>query len=76
MEKRFPYPQRRLGKGWRYKHGSWKHCFTAPFHGMKSYPPSVNDSYPKDPDLQKFIQEYNTRVVTSEDFRNAIKNKY
>ena len=44
-----------------------------PFHGMKSYPPSVNDSYPKDPELQKYIKEYNTRVVTSDDFRNAIK---
>jgi tetratricopeptide (TPR) repeat protein len=44
-----------------------------PFHGMKSYPPSENDSYPKDPELQKYNHEYNTRVVTSEDFRNALK---
>ena len=44
-----------------------------PFHGMKSYPPSQTDSYPKDPDLQKYNMEYNTRVVTSDDFRNALK---
>ena len=44
-----------------------------PFHGMASYPPAMNDSYPKDPELQKYLQEYNTRVVTSEDYRNAIK---
>lgn len=42
-----------------------------PFHGMKSYPPSANDSYPLD--LQKYNQEYNTRVVTTDDFRNALK---
>jgi hypothetical protein len=44
-----------------------------PFHGMKSYPPAENDIYPEDADHQKYILEYNTRVVTSEDFRNALK---
>jgi FG-GAP-like repeat/Tetratricopeptide repeat/ASPIC and UnbV len=44
-----------------------------PFHGMKSYPPSEKDIYPNDPELQKYNQEYNTRVVTSDDYRNAIK---
>jgi hypothetical protein len=44
-----------------------------PFHGMKSYPPSENDIYPKDADHQKYLKEYNTRVVTAEDFRNALK---
>ncbi len=44
-----------------------------PFHGMKSYPPSANDIYPADADHQKYIQEYNTRVVTADDFRNALK---
>jgi hypothetical protein len=44
-----------------------------PFHGMKSYPPSETDSYPNDPGLQKYNKEYNTRVVTAEDFRNALK---
>jgi tetratricopeptide (TPR) repeat protein len=47
-----------------------------PFHGMKSYPPSATDIYPQDADHQKYLKEYNTRIVTSDDFRNAIKNKY
>ncbi|MEI7525151.1 MAG: FG-GAP-like repeat-containing protein [Mariniphaga sp.] len=47
-----------------------------PFHGMKSYPPSLEDSYPNNPDLDKFIREYNTRVVTPEDYRNVIKNRH
>ena len=44
-----------------------------PFHGMKSYPPSKEDVYPKDPELLKYIEEYNTRVVKSDDYRNALK---
>jgi hypothetical protein len=46
-----------------------------PFHGMTSYPPAEKDSYPKDPELQKYLQEYNTRIITSEDYRNAIKKR-
>ena len=46
-----------------------------PFHGMKSYPPSEKDSCPKDIELQKYLREYNTRIVTSDDFRNAIKKR-
>jgi tetratricopeptide (TPR) repeat protein len=44
-----------------------------PFHGMTSYPPSPKDSYPKDPELKKYLLEYNTRIITSEDFRNALR---
>lgn len=44
-----------------------------PFHGMTSYPPSANDSYPKDPELQKYLLEYNTRIVTSAGYLNALK---
>ncbi len=44
-----------------------------PFHGMKSYPPGVKDAYPSDPELQQYNREYNTRVVTSEDYLNALK---
>ena len=44
-----------------------------PFHGMKSYPPSQSDVYPNDSEHQKYLREYNTRVVTQDDFRNAIK---
>lgn len=47
-----------------------------PFHGMTSYPPSEKDSYPEDPELQKYLKEYNTRIVTQEDYRNALKKKY
>jgi tetratricopeptide (TPR) repeat protein len=46
-----------------------------PFHGMSGYPPSLKDTYPNDPDLQKYNIEYNTRVVTSERYLNALKNK-
>jgi hypothetical protein len=44
-----------------------------PFHGMNSYPPSAKDSYPSDSELQKYNQEYNSRVVTQDDYRNALK---
>jgi len=47
-----------------------------PFHGMTSYPPSEKDVYPNDPELKKYNLEYNTRKVTKDDFKNAIKNKY
>ncbi|MBK7710871.1 MAG: VCBS repeat-containing protein [Bacteroidales bacterium] len=46
-----------------------------PFHGMKSYPPGPGDTYPKDPELQKYNLEYNTRVVTSDRFLNALRDK-
>jgi hypothetical protein len=29
-----------------------------PFHGMKSYPPSENDIYPKDAEHQRYLKEY------------------
>ena len=46
-----------------------------PFHGMTSYPPSEKDLYPNDPELKKYNQEYNTRNVTMDDYRNSIKNE-
>jgi hypothetical protein len=46
-----------------------------PFHGMKSYPPSKEDVFPNDPKTQKYLQEYNTRVVTQDDYRNSIKKR-
>jgi tetratricopeptide (TPR) repeat protein len=46
-----------------------------PFHGMSTYPPSEKDTYPDDPELQKYLLEYNTRTVTSEAYLNAIKKK-
>ncbi len=44
-----------------------------PYHGMSSYPPSAKDKYPDDPDLRKYHQEYNTRVVTIYAYLNALK---
>jgi hypothetical protein len=44
-----------------------------PFHGMKSYPPSASDIYPQDDEHQKYLKDYNTRVVTTDDFKNALK---
>lgn len=46
-----------------------------PFHGMKSYPPSESDIYPNDPELQKYNREYNTRIITSENYLNAVKGE-
>jgi tetratricopeptide (TPR) repeat protein len=45
-----------------------------PFHGMRTYPPSENEPCPSDPGLIKYQQEYNTREVTSEPYRNSFKN--
>ena len=45
-----------------------------PFHGMKSYPPSNRDTYPDDPELQKYNREYNTRVVTADEYINAVRS--
>jgi len=44
-----------------------------PFHGMSAYPPKEKDTYPKDPELEKYNREYNTRIVTSESYLNALK---
>jgi hypothetical protein len=44
-----------------------------PFHGMKSYPPAKTDIYPTDPDHQKYLKEYNTRIVTGDSYLNAVK---
>lgn len=44
-----------------------------PFHGMKSYPPSESDIYPDDPALKRYNREYNTRVVTAEEYVNAVR---
>jgi tetratricopeptide (TPR) repeat protein len=45
-----------------------------PFHGMKSYPPSPEDRYPTDARLQRYHEEYNTRVVTGDAYLNALKH--
>jgi hypothetical protein len=35
-----------------------------PFHGMKSYPPGANESYPRTARHRDYLKRYNTRVVT------------
>lgn len=42
-----------------------------PFHGMKSYPPTKEDTYPDN--LLEYNRKYNTRVVTTEPYLNALK---
>jgi hypothetical protein len=42
---------------------------------MTSYPPSDKDTYPSDPELEKYNRQYNTRVVTPESYLNALKNE-
>jgi hypothetical protein len=35
-----------------------------PFHGMSKYPYSATEAYPLTPERQRYIERYNTRVVT------------
>jgi hypothetical protein len=44
-----------------------------PFHGMKSYTPSKTDTYPETPELRKYNREYNTRVISSSAYLDALK---
>ena len=34
-----------------------------PFHGMKQYPYAAGESYPTDEEHQRYLREFNTRVV-------------
>jgi len=43
-----------------------------PFHGMTSYPYGPEESYPSDPAHQKYLEEYNTRMVDTEAFTRAL----
>ena len=43
-----------------------------PFHGMTRYPYGVDESYPSDSEHQNYLREYNTRKVTTENFRRAL----
>lgn len=47
-----------------------------PFHGMKRYPPSPGDKYPDTEELRRYNQEYNTRIVTRDEYLNALKNSH
>ena len=45
-----------------------------PFHGMSSYPYGDNEAYPNDLEFIEYRNYYNTRKVTTEGFKNAIRN--
>lgn len=44
-----------------------------PFHNMPSYPYGKNVHYPNDKAHREYMEKYNTRKVTTYDFRNAIR---
>ncbi len=44
-----------------------------PFHGMLSYPPSGEDKYPDTRELNEYNRKYNTRVVTGNEYLNALR---
>jgi hypothetical protein len=45
-----------------------------PFHDMSAYPYGPNDVYPNDQDYIEYMKLYNTRKVTTDSFKNAIRN--
>ena len=45
-----------------------------PFHGMSSYPYGPDDAYPTDPDYIEYMNKYNTRIVTTNSFKEAVRN--
>ena len=46
-----------------------------PFHAMSKYPYGSYEHYPKDLEHQNYLKEYNTRKVTTDNFRMAISNE-
>ena len=45
-----------------------------PFHGMLSYPPKSNDSLSIDNNHNKYMKTYNTRNISTNSFKNVIRN--
>ena len=45
-----------------------------PFHGMSAYPYGFGDAYPTDSDYIEYMNMYNTRTVTTDSFKDAIRN--
>lgn len=43
-----------------------------PFQEMSAYPYGAHDAYPNDEEHLRFLQEYNTRLVTTEKFKRAL----
>jgi len=46
-----------------------------PFHGIIAYPYGPDEVYPEDADLENYHQEYNTREITTEEFRRSLFDK-
>jgi len=44
-----------------------------PFHKMPSYPYGKNVAYPSDKEHREYQQKYNTRKVSTDEFRNALR---
>ena len=44
-----------------------------PFHGMTSYPEGAYNQYPIDKELENYRKEYNTRDITTEEFKSLLK---
>jgi len=44
-----------------------------PFHKMPSYPYGKNVAYPTDQEHREYQQKYNTRKVSTDEFRNALR---
>jgi len=45
-----------------------------PFHAMPSYPYPYYISYPSDARHQQYQRQYNTRLITTDNFKNALKS--
>ena len=45
-----------------------------PFHGMSAYPYGPDDGYPSDPEHVNYMELYNTRIVTTNSFKDEIRN--
>ncbi len=45
-----------------------------PFHGMSSYPEGAKDRYPVSDEYSDYREEYNTRIITTDKFKNSLKN--
>ena len=43
-----------------------------PFHGMTSYPAGAENAYPLDKDHAAYRKQYNTRIVTTEPFKQFL----
>ncbi|HRP55122.1 FG-GAP-like repeat-containing protein [Agriterribacter sp.] len=44
-----------------------------PFHNMPAYPYRSNVMYPADAQHNRYRQQYNTRLISTDDFKNALK---